>query len=158
MSLDYRLGKIANYATVCFDTFVGTQEEMQARVDRVAFFGPCWEWTDESKTAIKAVSVTTYMLIFASMQVGLREITAKNAATYFDRLSRLEGLYGAFRKSADGPVYFTREEVDAHIGLSTNVADVPTRTFNANLRKWAKRRAVEQAYAARRRADAQTNT
>ena len=141
MSLDYKLSKIKNWHTLCFETFTGSPEEMQARVDTVSLFGPAWVWVDEEHTAIERVSPTTFCLIFAAMVVRLGEITEANVEEWYRRLSTLESIHGAYRIGRQGdlnvPYTYTLEEVRAHIGLRVNVSDVPTRTWNAQIKKAA---------------------
>ena len=137
MSLNYDLSNIRDRDIVCWETYTGTPEEMAALVARCTFFGPDWAWTDEyTKTSVTRMSVTTHVLIFASMHVGLSRIDEKNWEAYFERLSTVEQVLGPFRRSDEGPVFFTPEDVKAHIGLKTNVGDEPTRTFNAKVARW----------------------
>jgi hypothetical protein len=141
MSLDYKLANIQNFETVCYETFTGTEEEMQARIDTPALFGPSWVWVDEEHTAVERLSPTTHCLIWASMVVRLGEITEANVEEWHRRLSTLESIHGAYRVRRDGdlnlPHPYTLDEVRAHIGLRVNVSDVPTRTWNAQIKKAA---------------------
>ena len=141
MSLDYKLSKIENWHTLCFETFTGEPEEMQARIDTPALFGPSWVWLGEGKTAIERVSPTTFCIIFAAMVVRLGEITEANVEEWYRRLSTLESIHGAYRIRREGdinvPYTYTLDEVRAHIGLRVNVSDVPTRTWNAQIKKAA---------------------
>jgi len=142
MSLDYKLSKIENWHTLCFETFTGTPEEMQARVDVTSLFGPAWVWVDAEHTAVERLSPTTHCLIWASMVVQLGEITEANVEEWYRRLSTLESIHGAYRVRRDGdlnlPHPYTLDEVRAHIGLRVNVRDVPARTWNAQIKKAAK--------------------
>jgi hypothetical protein len=143
MSLDYNLTKIANRDTLCWETRTGTPEEMAALVARVTFMGPDWAWTDDSKTSVTRRSVTTHVLIFASMHVGFGSITEKNWEAYFERLSTVEQVLGPFRTSEEGPVFFTPDDVKAHIGLSTNVGAESPAKFNAKVARWRRENAAQ---------------
>lgn len=136
MSLNYNLTKIANADTLCWETYTGTPEEMAALAARCTFMGPDWSWTDDSKASVTRMSVTTHCLIWASIHVGLSGITEKNWQEFFERLSTVEQTLGAFRKGSEGPVFFTPEDVKAHIGLSLNVADESKTKFNAKIARW----------------------
>jgi hypothetical protein len=139
MSLNYDLSRIPEYRTRCFLTYTGTTEEMHARVSRVTFMAPSWAWTDETKTAIEALNPTTTTLVFATMHVGLSEITHENWQEFFERLHIVESLLTVFRTDADKkPVPFTPEEVKAHIGLRVNVGDTTKREFHAMVIKWVR--------------------
>ena len=143
MSLDYNLTKIANRDTLCWETYTGTHEEMAALVARVTFMGPDWAWTDASHTSVTRRSVTTHVLIFASMHVGFGSITEKNWEAYFERLSTVEQVLGPFRTSEEGPVFFTPDDVKAHIGLSTNVGAESPAKFNAKVARWRRENAAQ---------------
>jgi hypothetical protein len=85
---------------------------------------------------------TTYCLVFASTLVGIGEITEANVDEFFRRISVLEGIHGAYRIRREGdqnlPHPYTLDEVRAHIGLKINVADVPKREWNAQMKRAAK--------------------
>lgn len=142
MSLNWKLSNIANWKALCYETFTGSREDMQARIDTVTLFGPSWAWTDDTETAIERLSPTTYCLVFASTLVGIGEITEANAEEFFRRISVLEGIHGAYRIRREGdqnlPHTYTLDEVRAHIGLTINVADVPKREWNAQIKRAAK--------------------
>lgn len=142
MPLIVRYTNIENWQSVCFDTFTGTPDEMDALVQRVTFFGPDWGWTDDTHTSVKRVSVTTHVLGFAMMQVGLNGITRDNAERVWSRLATIEAIHGAFRRDGDGnPVYFAWTDVEKHIGLHVNVGNETDRTFNARVKRWKKEKA-----------------
>ena len=136
MSLDYNLTKIADRDTLCWETRTGTPEEMVALVARCTFMGPDWAWTDDKQTSVTRMGVTTHCLLFAGIHVGLSAITEANWQAYFERLSTVEQVLGPFRQSEEGPVFFTAEDVKAHIGLSTNVGDESPAKFNAKVARW----------------------
>ena len=149
MSLDYNLTKIENADTLCWETRDGTPEEMASLVARRTFMGPDWAWTDAAHTRVTRRSVTTHCLLFASIHVGLSAITEKNRQVYFERLSTVEQVLGPFRQSEEGPVFFTAEDVRAHIGLSTNVGNESPATFNAKVARWHRENAARSLLPAR---------
>jgi hypothetical protein len=72
---------------------------------------------------------TTETLIWATMIVGLPSISEKDAQEFYWRLRFYEQTQGALRNKwkSEGsddvePVYFTADEVRAHIGLGTNAS------------------------------------
>jgi hypothetical protein len=69
---------------------------------------------------------TRESLIWATMAIGMGEITEENAQEFYSRLSLLEKVSGASRWFYDDDgehvsVYFTPEDVKRFIGLTTNV-------------------------------------
>lgn len=69
----------------------------------------------------------THSLIYATIVVGLGEITEKNAEEFYARLNCWERLNGTYMRNAEGPIFITPAEVRAHIGLKTNVPnETPT--------------------------------
>jgi hypothetical protein len=132
MSLNYNFTKIVNADTLCWETYTGTTEELEALVRRVTFMGPDWSWA-----SVTRMSVTTHCMIWASIHVGLSGITEKNWQEFYTRLSTVERTLGAFRSDeARTPVFFTPEDVRAHIGLSMNVGDESKAKFNAKIARW----------------------
>lgn len=75
----------------------------------------------------------TEALIWATMAVGIGEITEKTADDFYDRLSIYERLFGPLLRQYDpkgAPKSFIkREDVLRHIGLKTNV--YPKQSFAA---------------------------
>lgn len=107
MSLNFKLDKIKDYQTVC--------------------------WQDEKLSAV------TDGLIWATMGVGLGEITEKNINEWLVRLTFSDKLFGtmlglAGEKGERVERPFTRWELVQHIGLRTNVVNEPRA-------KWMKRNA-----------------
>ena len=150
MSLNWNLSAIPNYKTVCYDRIPA--EGNEARLNEGGFMGPYWYVSKDDPTVLERMSVTTHTLIFATMSVCMGSITEKNAEEFFRRLSEVESE-GAFRKSVDGDVPFTLEEVQAHIGLSTNVSTLNKREWNARQKRLAAQREREQASRAAREAN-----
>lgn len=145
MSLNWNIGNIANWKSTCFDRLpLAGNEDL---LDKVSFFGPDWCVSKDNENEIERVSPTTFSLIFATMSVGLPEITTKNVDEFMRRLSVIESM-GALRRDGDGnDVPFTFEEVRAHIGLSTNASSKTTRQFNAQMARELLRRAEKLAQA-----------
>lgn len=152
MSLNWNIGRVRDYATVCYDrrTF-STPEEAKAFVRAEAsFMGPHWglDADDATGASVKRLSVTTNMLIWASMLVGLPTITEKNAEKWHKRLATVEARNGAYRTRDGEDLFFTLEEVKAHVGLSTNVSTETDTAFRAKVARWdreAARRAERAA-------------
>src|SRR5574338_219821 len=64
----------------------------------------------------------TEALIWSSMSIDLGEITAKNVDEWMLRLALSDKLFGTMLHKDREPRPFTRAEVEAHIGLRTNVS------------------------------------
>ena len=83
------------------------------------------------------MTVRTETLIMSMMAVGMDAITTKNAAEYWTRLSMIERCNGAWRASfVDGKrvsVYFTADDVLAHVGLTSNASRLTKSQFLARL-------------------------
>jgi hypothetical protein len=73
----------------------------------------------------------TTALIYASMSIGMDEITAENAGEFYSRIKILEGVIGSFVVVKEGDTrqdyYFSTGEISRRIGLKTN-ASLLTRT------------------------------
>jgi len=134
MSLNYNIGNIENWRDTCYERHTGPADELERMVERMSFFGSDWTYTDESKTAVERMSPKTNVLIFSTMSVGMGSITEKNWREFFARLDMLQRAPGyAMLNDASGePVYFTPDDVFAHVGLRTNVS-------NETTGKWATR-------------------
>lgn len=132
MSLNFDLSKIPSWETVCYETLTDTPEAMAALVAECRFFGPSWAWADDRKS-VRRMSVTTNTLVFATMSIGVGNITAANWQEVYTRLTMHERVFGALRIGPDGESGFTPEEVRAHIGLHTNVRDESKAWFHAHL-------------------------
>lgn len=66
--------------------------------------------------------VTRESLIWATMAIGMGEITDENAMEFYTRLSLLEKVTGASRFDGEGkPLFFSPEDVKRFVGLRTNV-------------------------------------
>lgn len=79
-------------------------------------------WTADGKDLLPV----TKALVFATMSVGLYEITEANALQFWTRLSMVERVFGPYLHLHDPevgdtvPRPLTAEDVHAHIGLRTN--------------------------------------
>lgn len=124
MSLDFDLANIKDKDTLCYQ-----------QVD-----GEC------------QYSSLTYSLIWTMIPIAVSSITRENVEKVFQRIYAYEHLRGAMRQANGKPVYFTFEEVKAHIGLTTNV----TNQTDAQVKKnwidsawrdltWDARKLIEQA-------------
>ena len=147
MSLDWNIGRIRDYRTVCYDrrTF-DTPEEAEALARTADWYT---DPDDATGRTAKRMSVTTGALIWASLLVGLPEITEANAERWHRRVAAVEATNTAYRRGPDGePVYFTMEEVKAHVGLTTNVSRETDVKFRTKVKRWAAETAARAARAA----------
>jgi hypothetical protein len=81
------------------------------------------------------LNACTQALLWASLQVGMPTITAKNFREFFSRISEVEQAFGAMRGNDVGPMFFTETEIEAHIGLSVNVRPETRAAFNRRMKK-----------------------
>ena len=148
MSLDFRIHTIRDYTTVCYQTRTfTTPEEAEAFVrTEASYMGPNWglDNADAAGRTATRLSVTTNMLVWASLLVGLPSITEANAERWFKRLATIEAHNGAYRSRDGEDVFFTLDEVRAHIGLSTNVSTETDAAFRAKVKRW-EREAAKRA-------------
>jgi hypothetical protein len=149
MSLNWNIGRVRDCATVCYDrrTFT-TPEEAKAFIRaETSYMGPHWglDADEAAGTSAKRLSVTTNMLIWASMLVGLPSITEANAERWYKRLAAVEARNGAYRTRDGEDLFFTLEEVKAHVGLSTNVSTETDATFRAKVARWEREAARRAA-------------
>lgn len=113
----------------------------------------CWipEPTKENPEQVR-INPTTEALIWATMNVGIGDLSEKNLDEFAYRLFFYEKNFQTFLNSQDGPVPLTYEDLKAHIGLRTNVS-FETRTKWATAIKntwfreasWAAQRALDSA-------------
>jgi len=79
---------------------------------------------------------TTEALIWLTMAVGMGTITAKNWRQFYTRVAFVERVFGARRRSVeDGPVFIAPKDVQAHIGLTTNVSRMTDAQFTKHIFK-----------------------
>ena len=115
MSLDWKVNQIKDYKSVC--------------------------WTESPNDPDKfQLSKLTDVLIWGTILVDLGEISEKNMDEWLRRIAVCEKLHKPFGdrfetvngKRRQRELYPTREELESHIGLQTNVAN---RTF----KQWYKK-------------------
>ena len=118
MSLNFNLTKIKNSKTVCYRPVEDGDYEMHP---------------------------VTHAIIFATMAIGMGEITEKNHEEFFDRISKWEKVGGAFLQDGNGkPRKLTIEDIEKHIGLTTNVFPKESpKKFMSKLGKLALSKALE---------------
>lgn len=105
MALNWDLTRIKDFEDVCYR--VAEEDDPHRDV----------------KKGDKLLNVVTESLIFATMAAGIGMITKKNWKKFYSRISFVEKSRGSFRSGQKGPVFFSAEEVRAHIGLTCNVSD-----------------------------------
>jgi hypothetical protein len=97
----------------------------------------CWYKTgekDEDGKDIEKMNAVTNSLIWATMSVGVSEITEKNWKEFFVRLKAVEAVFGP-SVSKDGKSMITEKVIFDHIGLYTNASKITTTEFFKNLAK-----------------------
>jgi hypothetical protein len=86
------------------------------------------------------VSDVTTVITFATMNVGIRNLTAENAPEFYARLKVAEKLLGYFIVDGKGKgIAITWEMVEAHIGLSTNASSKTRTQFLSDMKDELKR-------------------
>jgi len=79
----------------------------------------------------------TEAIIFATMAIGLHEITEKNVDDFWCRINAQEMAFGAlcYEGGADGPVprYTSLEDIRLRIGLKTNASPKTKHQFMKGL-------------------------
>ena len=92
-----------------------------------------WDLTKivgEDATATEDACVITDALIWATMHVGLNQITDENIEKFATRLTVWERTVGASVINADGtPAYITFIELQQRIGLATNASALTDAAF-----------------------------
>jgi len=104
MALTWSVKDVKDYETVT--TVIATQD---------------WP-SDGTKKGDKLWNPVTTALIWHSLNTGIGRITEDNAAEVWARIALVEDLYGASLRNQDGDMPITKEDVIAHIGLSTNAS------------------------------------
>lgn len=87
----------------------------------------------------KVMSPATHALIWSTMAVGLGQITEKNAEVFYARVSYWEAL-----RNIPQDERITPTDVQAHIGLRTNVSDETDRQWL--LRIWLRWREDKRSH------------
>lgn len=120
MPLNWRIDNMKNFQEICY-------EERP----------PAPSSGSRAKT-VTALTMRTEQLIFATMVVGMNQISKKNHREFWYRLHLYEAMFGTFRLDEDGDqLYYLLPDVEEHIGLYTNATIVP-------FGKWSKR--VKETY------------
>jgi hypothetical protein len=106
MSLNWDLKGIENYEELCW-------------VPLTAYDHTTGEYDADAK---KKLNPVTNALIWATMSIGMGDITKKNWEKFADRIALLQGAKASGLLTFGlGEYYVSREEVKQHMGLSTNV-------------------------------------
>jgi hypothetical protein len=107
MSLDWSLGNIKDYKSLCF--------------------------RKNNKDLVEMKGVTE-ALIFATMVIGLNEITEKNIEEFYWRNLFCEqiGVNFLYDHDTNENRGFTFEEINSHIGLQTNASNLTRAKFIKN--------------------------
>lgn len=114
----------------------------------------CWSKSGK-KADERTMNPVTYFLIWATIPVGMNEITAKNADEFIERMEVIKMLdaaeYGAMLGRDSTRDYPTPDQVRAHIGLHTNASHVPKKKWMAKrgeeLMRIAKKRVAQDVVA-----------
>jgi|TARA_R110000824_G_scaffold156873_12_gene330134 hypothetical protein len=91
----------------------------------------CWVEAEEDGESIVKLNPITDCLIWATLFLGMREITKKNLDEFTMRLMEWEKVVGGFLQDTSTGQYTMPSYIDVefHIGLKTNVTEI-------TLRKW----------------------
>lgn len=112
MPLRFDTSRIENYDEL-FPRRIVTQEEATVFEPPGAYFHP-----------------VTNLIVCESIGIGIPRITAENAGEWYDRYVLLCGDWNQ-------PPSLTREQVEQHIGLSTNVSPMTKRQWAAHRKRTA---------------------
>ena len=91
----------------------------------------CWVEEEEDGESVVKLNPITDCLIWATLFLGMREITKKNLDEFTMRLIEWEKVVGGFLQDTSTGKYTmpSYTDVEFHIGLKTNVTEI-------TLRKW----------------------
>lgn len=92
-------------------------------------------WNIENCTNWKELGMrrqwpTTDALIWATMAIGIGEITEQNYEEFYRRLHTIEETAGTFLNHEGKPSFITLAEVKRRIGLRTNAGLITKKTFD----------------------------
>ena len=79
------------------------------------------DWVD--LTTDDAVWLRTAYLAYELMRCGISTITEKNVYEVWVRVDIMQRLDGAILGNADGDVPYTFEDIERHVGYTTNVTN-----------------------------------
>ena len=85
----------------------------------------------------------SHALVFATIAVGVNEITKRNWIKFYARLHFWELVHGTYLSKDGKPVPISAEEVKRHIGLSTNASMLSETGFLRNFSR--KLKDIEQS-------------
>lgn len=77
----------------------------------------------------------TNTLVWWTIPLGMWEITEKNVDEFWQRLSLWQAVAGPSLGNQDGDIWLTRDDVVAHIGLTTNATSKTKAEFYATCHK-----------------------
>lgn len=72
-------------------------------------------------------------LVWICLIIKMSGITEKNADEFYDRLVALQAVAGGEILTSEGKVFITKEDVQNHIGLRTNVQNKSMASFKSDL-------------------------
>ena len=97
---------------------------------------------DERDRSGRWMNPVTQALGFASMFIGIGEITQENAPEFYARLRAYELISGTMLQGPEGDRPLTPDDVRRHVGLKMNVSKESEATFRKRLWEVAKDRAA----------------
>ena len=114
MSLDWRVGEIKDYKSVC--------------------------WKENPETGEEYLNPITQSLIYSTLSIGIAEITEDNVIDFYNRSILTADVYGQPINEfpEEGGIIrrnYTLEEIQQHIGLSTNASDYSDKQFMDKIRQ-----------------------
>lgn len=128
MSLDYNISKIENKDTLCY---IRTYENAVALVadKNSSWYHPKDANGVELKNVAERFSPVTTAIIHATMGIDIGDITSANTIEFFTRVHAVQTILGPLLRQSstvdDETVWISRpitlEDIQAHIGLTTNV-------------------------------------
>jgi len=74
-------------------------------------------------------------LVWATMFLGMDEITDRNKDEFYIRLRIHERMFGPLRRKEEEEIFSTYEEVCRNVGLSTNASTFTNLQFNTRVMK-----------------------
>ena len=150
MSLNFNLSAIKDSEKMCFETHIGTAEEMQSMVAQRTLVGCDWRWSDESQREVIRMHPVTYVLVMCTMSVGMGEITRKNWKEFYTRIYIAEQVWSQLLTDSNGtPRLITPDEILSHIGLRTNVSEETRAAFHGRVMRSLREEAVRKINASK---------